>query len=95
MCNPCGKGDHNLWLGLIMFVIGAVVLLQKFDIVPDTTWGWLWPAILVVLGLKFMLVCCSCGDSCGTGCCDGGVCDEKPMKKKVMKKKKLGKKKKK
>jgi len=99
-CSPHGKADHHLWLGLIAFVVGAVILLQKFDIVPDTTWGWLWPAILVVVGLKFMVAgccCCedSCKDSCASSCCKGGSCDTKPAKKATPKKKKVAKKKKK
>lgn len=91
-----------MWLGLIFFVVGAVILLQKFDIVPSTTWGWLWPAILIVVGLKGMLSYGSCktGESCcdskGKDCCGSGMCsDEKPMMKvKAAPKKKVAKKKK-
>ncbi len=58
----CSK-DDRLWWGLVAFVVGAVVLLQRFDVVPAETWNYLWPSILIVSGLKWMLS----GDSCGSG----------------------------
>ena len=97
--------DGQLWLGLVAFVIGAVFLLQRFDLVPAETWDYLWPSILVVTGLKWMMLrgkgsCCEGGacesdDSCGS--CGGDSCKgscEMPMAtpKKSMKKKKAGKK---
>ncbi len=95
--------DGQLWLGLVAFVIGAVLLLQRFDLVPAETWDYLWPSILVVTGLRWMIMR-------GHGCCGGGSCEsddscmcggdscngscEMPMAapKKSMKKKKAGKK---
>lgn len=71
-CNGCHK-EKKLWLGLISFVIGAVVLLQLFQVIPDTTWDYLWPSILVIVGLKLML------HSCNHGCC-GEECDPMDMK---------------
>jgi hypothetical protein len=47
--------DMNLWLGLVAFVIGAVILLQLFEIIPENTWDYLWPSILIVTGLKLMI----------------------------------------
>lgn len=98
--------DGQLWLGLVAFVIGAVLLLQRFDLVPAETWDYLWPSILVVTGLKWMMMrgnesCCSTDKECGSdescGSCGGESCKgscEMPMvmPKKSMKKKKTGKK---
>lgn len=92
--------DSRLWLGLVAFVIGAVILLQRFDIVPSETWDYLWPSILVVSGLKLMIAgghkdmcdggeCCGMGacSSCGMEDCDGEACEvPMPMKKKMGKK---------
>lgn len=90
--------DDRLWLGLVAFVIGAVVLLQRFDVVPAETWDYLWPSILVVSGLKWMMTCgtpMSCDMSaCESTCEDCGdascSCDmpvaAKPAPKKVVKK---------
>ncbi|MFA4814518.1 MAG: DUF5668 domain-containing protein [Candidatus Gracilibacteria bacterium] len=88
MCDSSSRDSH-LWLGLVAFVIGAVLLLQRFDLVPAETWNYLWPSILVVTGLKLMMFrghgCCCSDDSC-----------EMPMpvvmpKKSAKKKKKHGK----
>jgi len=97
----CPCKDHALWFGLVAFVIGAVILLQDFDLIPSATFGYLWPCILVVSGLKMMLCCgCPCTE-CKGDCdcksaevpCAGEACD--CGKKEVAKKndKKPGKKK--
>lgn len=64
----CTK-DDRLWFGLVAFVIGAVVLLQRFDVVPAETWDYLWPSILVVSGIKWMVSCGSPVAGCDTGAC--------------------------
>lgn len=78
--------ETRLWLGLVAFVVGAVMLLERFDLVPSETWNYLWPAILIVTGLKWMVggacktdSCCSSSTSCecGTKDCDGSC--EMPM----------------
>lgn len=92
----CSKDDH-LWLGLVAFVIGAVVLLQHFDLVPAGTWDYLWPSILVVTGLKWMLMGGSCDSSGACGDCASSPCAcDMPMPVSMPKKmpaKKVGKKK--
>ena len=70
--------DDRLWFGLVAFVVGAVVLLQRFDVVPAETWDYLWPSILVVSGLKWMVgssMGASCGMSCESMCGDCGSSD--------------------
>ncbi|MBU0981775.1 hypothetical protein KKC94_03715 [Patescibacteria group bacterium] len=84
MMSCCGNHgrETGLWLGLILFVIGAVILLQLFDVIPETTWDYLWPSILVVAGLKLMVTSAeACGykeykeGSCGSDmCCKSGSC---------------------
>ena len=101
----CNSKDDRLWWGLVAFVVGAVVLLQKFNVVPSETWNYLWPSILVVSGLKWMLAghsdcgssCCSSKGSCEMSCKDCGSepcsCDSMPMPKKSMGKAKKSKRK--
>jgi len=43
-----------MWLGLLVFVAGAVFLLQRFDLIPAETWHYLWPILLLVFGIKMM-----------------------------------------
>jgi uncharacterized membrane protein YfcA len=79
--------DCGLWIGLVAFILGAVVLLQRFGAVPDEVLSYLWPSLLIVIGLKFMIGSC---ESCGSGsCCESGTCDtETPVVKKMPMKKK-------
>jgi Domain of unknown function (DUF5668) len=82
MCSSYHR-DARLWVGLVAFVVGAVMLLERFDVVPAETWNYLWPAILIVTGLKWMLSGC-CGSSkegcpCGMNNCDCGEACEMPM----------------
>jgi cadmium resistance protein CadD (predicted permease) len=63
ICCQEKKDELLLWLGVIAFVIGAVFLLMMFDAIPEETWDYLWPFILVVLGLKLMMMgssTCTC-----------------------------------
>lgn len=66
--------DNHMWGGLIAFIIGAVVLLEKFDIIPSATWGYLWPSILIVVGLKLMLGSSETCNTSNDSCCDSGEC---------------------
>lgn len=86
----CCSKDDRLWWGLVAFVVGAVVLLERFGIVPTETWSYLWPSILIVSGLKWMLSGSST-NTCemeGQGCDDCGdmncSCDTMPMPSKLL-----------
>ncbi len=92
LCSPiaCSKEGH-LWMGLVLFVIGAVVLLERFDFIPAETWDYLWPSILIVTGLKLMISMKGETSSCDS--CEGGSCSSEescemptPMVKKAVKK---------
>lgn len=95
LCSPvaCSKEGH-LWMGLVLFVIGAVILLERFDLIPAETWDYLWPSILVVSGLKLMIsmkgaVSDSCGSCSGASCLCEETCEmpmEMPITKKPVKK---------
>ena len=94
MCSnhtQCSKEGH-LWMGLVLFVIGAVILLERFNLIPVETWDYLWPSILLVSGLKLMIsmkdTASSCGSCEGDSCC-GEDCEmpvAMPMTKKPVKK---------
>lgn len=39
--------------GLILVAIGVIALLVKFDILTGSIWGYVWPVVLVIIGLSF------------------------------------------
>ncbi len=92
MSSTCSGKNDRLWWGLVALVVGAVVLLQRFGVVPPQTWDYLWPSFLVVQGIKFIIsgdaCACNCDESsckdCGNMACS---CDTMPTPKKTTGKK--------
>ncbi len=95
--SPCYPKCDRMWFGLVLFVVGLVVLLQRFDLIPAETWDYLWPSILVVSGLKMIIPCR--GSCCRSSCdmkdemcedCEDAPCscdvEPMPMKKTSVKK---------
>ena len=60
-CNVNSK-DHQLWIGLVALTFGGVVLLQKLGWLPENTFEYLWPSVLLVTGFKWIVSSrCECG----------------------------------
>jgi predicted membrane protein len=47
--------------GLLLVVVGALMLLQKFNILTGDFWGYIWAIIIILLGLKLMMKGKCCG----------------------------------
>jgi predicted membrane protein len=41
-------------LGTILVVLGALLLLQTAGVITYNFWGIFWPAVLIIIGLKFI-----------------------------------------
>jgi hypothetical protein len=41
--------------GLILLAVGVIAILEKAGVVTGSVWDYTWPAILVILGLSFIL----------------------------------------
>ena len=41
--------------GFIIIAVGIIALLVKLDVLAGSVWDYTWPAILVIIGLSFML----------------------------------------
>ena len=37
---------------VLLIGFGLLLLLDNFDLLPGSVWGYVWPAILIVLGLN-------------------------------------------
>ncbi|MBT9149192.1 MAG: LiaI-LiaF-like domain-containing protein [Dehalococcoidia bacterium] len=54
---PSRKHYVSIW-GIILVFVGAVLLLQNFDVLPWGLWGTLWrfwPVLLIIIGLNMVV----------------------------------------
>jgi phage shock protein C len=47
---PKQKSHAGVIIGLVLIMIGAAILIDEFDLIPDFDFGRLWPIILVIVG---------------------------------------------
>ncbi|WP_345955040.1 PspC domain-containing protein [Mucilaginibacter sp. PAMB04168] len=48
------KGSFGLVAGTILIVLGGILLLDEFNIIPDWDFSHLWPVPLVIIGLMLI-----------------------------------------
>ena len=41
--------------GIALVIIGLVALGVKLEIIQGSIWGWVWPLLLILAGLSFLL----------------------------------------
>lgn len=44
-----------MFLGLVVFVVGVVFLLQNLGYISGSVWGFVWPIIIIAVGLSMIL----------------------------------------
>jgi hypothetical protein len=44
----------NIFLGSIVTAIGVILLLEKMGVIPGTVWGYIWPILIIVVGLSIL-----------------------------------------
>ena len=47
---PKQKSHAGIIVGLVLIFLGAAILIDEFDIIPDFDFWRVWPAILVIVG---------------------------------------------
>ncbi|MDP3741988.1 MAG: DUF5668 domain-containing protein [Candidatus Micrarchaeota archaeon] len=45
----------HLALGLTLVVFGLLFLLSNYGVIPSVEWGKIWPIVLIILGLAFLI----------------------------------------
>lgn len=49
-------------LGIFLVVLGGLFLLENMGLLPSGVWGFFWPLVIIVLGLRLIMgandVCC-------------------------------------
>jgi hypothetical protein len=65
-----------VFIGLILIAVGVFALLVKLDVLSGSLWSYVWPSIIIALGLSFLW-----GRRFGRGwhrwCCRGEDKEEK------------------
>ncbi|MCL5268697.1 MAG: hypothetical protein M1469_11445 [Bacteroidetes bacterium] len=46
---------RRLFWGAVLFLTALLVLLASYDFIPDS-WGQIWPSVLLIPGLAFLMV---------------------------------------
>ncbi len=55
-----------MFVGIALLIIGLVALAIKLGYIQGSIWGWVWPLLLIAVGLSFMM-----RRSGGGWCCGG------------------------
>lgn len=45
----------NIFLGITLVVFGAMYLLSNYGLIATVEWNKIWPLILVILGVVFII----------------------------------------
>jgi hypothetical protein len=43
-----------VFVGVILIVVGAIALAQRFDVITGSVWSYAWPTIVIILGLHML-----------------------------------------
>jgi hypothetical protein len=43
-----------MFFGLILVAIGIIALLVKLDFLTGSIWSYVWPVVLIIIGLSFL-----------------------------------------
>jgi hypothetical protein len=46
---------RHMFIGLLIALIGALILLRNLDVIQGDFWDWFWPLLLVLIGLSIIL----------------------------------------
>ena len=52
---PRQKSNAGMIIGLVLIMVGAFVLIDNFDLIPDFDFEKIWPVILVIVGAALIL----------------------------------------
>jgi len=44
-----------MFFGLVLIVVGIMALLVATGVLPGSAWSYIWPVILILLGLSILM----------------------------------------
>lgn len=52
---PRPKSHAGIIIGVVLIIVGALVLVNNYDLIPDFDFDRLWPVVLVVVGASLIV----------------------------------------
>jgi phage shock protein C len=52
---PKQRSNAGIIVGVVLIIIGAAVLIDNYDLIPDFDFGRLWPLVFVIIGGAFII----------------------------------------
>ncbi|MFH1247204.1 MAG: DUF5668 domain-containing protein [Candidatus Micrarchaeota archaeon] len=49
------NGLFHMFLGLTLLAFGLLFLLSNYGFIPSVEWNKIWPLILIILGIVFLI----------------------------------------
>lgn len=43
-----------MFWGFVILIVGIILLLQSFGIATDVAWKYIWPILIIILGLSIL-----------------------------------------
>ncbi len=44
-----------MFFGIVLIILGALLLLNEMGVIHWSFWGYIWPVIIIAVGLKMVL----------------------------------------
>jgi hypothetical protein len=52
---PPQKSHAGIIFGVVLIIIGAIILIDNYDLFPNIDFGDLWPVVLVIVGAALIV----------------------------------------
>lgn len=50
------NGNRRMWFGpFVVVLVGAVMLLDRFDVLTTSAWNLFWPIVIIVVGARLVM----------------------------------------
>jgi phage shock protein C len=52
---PKQRSNAGVIIGMVLIILGAIILIDEFDLIPDFDFGRLWPVVLLFIGAAMIV----------------------------------------
>jgi hypothetical protein len=43
-----------MFIGILLLIMGALILLERMGVIPGGAWDYFWPVVVIALGLSMI-----------------------------------------